>query len=72
MKELKYSVMHHLEQAARKAGVQFDGECRAELEADFDAAEARIARLEAALVGLKEGTADLIDRLDTPDWRERR
>ena len=99
MKELQSSVIHHIEQAARKAGVRFDADCRAELEADFSAAEDRIATierrlsaltdtvleaakidalrqqvaaLEAGLEDLREGTADVVSRLDTPDWRQRR
>jgi hypothetical protein len=46
MNELKQTVIHHIEQAAQKAGVNFDADCRAELVECFDAAERRIARLE--------------------------
>jgi len=65
MNELKSTVIHHIEQAALKAGVRFDRDCRAELEADFDAAERRIARIDQELQDLREN-------INTPDWRERR
>lgn len=53
MKELRRTVIHHIEQAAIAAGVRCDFDCRRELEADFDAAEQRIAHLERSQPALE-------------------
>jgi hypothetical protein len=54
MKELAQTLIYHVERAAKKAGVNFDADCRAELEAVFEAADDRITRLEARVQRLVE------------------
>jgi hypothetical protein len=60
------TVIHHIEQAARRAGVKFDADCRAELVAVFEAEEQRIARIEAAIARLD----DLTSLLPDPEYRD--
>lgn len=54
MIELSSVVIHHIAQAAKKAGVRFDNDCLAELESAFQAAEDRIVELERMVERLTE------------------
>jgi hypothetical protein len=77
MNELKDTVIHHIEQAAKKAGVRFDIDCYVELVAVFDAAEQRITQLEARLTALEESVSVVENDVEAlseyqANWRNRR
>ncbi len=59
------TLIHHIRHAAKAAGVRWSADCDAELQAEQEALEARFEQLEAQVRALQE-------RLDTPDWRDRR
>jgi hypothetical protein len=65
MKEIKDSVIHHVSEASKKAGRNFDADCFAEMNADFDAAERRIVRLE----NLAHGTERKVNDQEPPTSR---
>jgi hypothetical protein len=49
MKELESVLTHHIERAIVAAGRKFDSDCHGEMHGCFEAAEARVARLERQL-----------------------
>jgi hypothetical protein len=61
------ALLHHLGRAVDQKGrtVFADPDCRAETVAEVEALEHRISELERALEAV-------VERIDQPDWRERR
>lgn len=59
-------VIHHIETAAKKAGVKFDADCRAELVNEFEALDQRLEAIETRLDEL-ERTPAFVE-----NWRDRR
>jgi len=64
MNEL-HAIIHHIEQAAKRAGVNFDADCRAECVADVESLVQRLERAERLAGEAVQMVAALLERVQS-------